>query len=157
MSKLTAIVLVGLAPALLLPSVMCQAKPAAKKSTPQKSTPHQAAPASAPQQAAKSWLALTDAAKYAESWQAASPTFQTQVTIDQWASAAQSVRGPLGKAGKRTLKSGQHTGTLPGVPPGDYAVLLYTTDFAKKAGATETVILTHDTDGKWKVSGYFIK
>jgi len=58
---------------------------------------------------------------------------------------------------KRTLKSGQHTSTLPGAPAGDYALLAYSTDFAKKASATETVILMHDPDGKWRVSGYFIK
>jgi len=152
MHKPTAIILIGLAPVLLLPSMTCQAKPATKKVK-----PPQVAPASAPQQAAKSWLALTDAGKFAESWQAASPAFQAQVTKDQWASAAQSVRDPLGKVQKRSLKSGQHTNTLPGVPPGDYAVLAYTTDFVKKAGATETVALTHDTDGKWRVFGYFIK
>ena len=152
MHKPAALALIALAPVLLFPPVTCQGKPATKKPK-----PPQAAPASAPQQAAKSWLALTDAGKYAESWQAASPTFQSQITQDQWVSAAQSVRGPLGKVQKRALRSGQHTHTLPGAPAGDYALLAYTTDFAKKAGATETVILTHDTDGKWRVSGYFIK
>jgi hypothetical protein len=148
---LIALALIALAPVLLLPT-LTWAKPA-----PKKSKPRPAAPASAPQQAAKSWLALTDAGKYAESWQAASPTFQSQVTQDQWTGAAQSVRDPLGKVQKRTLRSGQHTHTLPGAPAGDYAVISYATDFAKKPAATETVILTHDTDGKWRVSGYFIK
>lgn len=151
MHRPAALALIALAPVLLLPT-LTWAKPVAKKSK-----PPQAAPASAPQQAAKSWLALTDAGKYAESWLAASPTFQAQVTQDQWAGAAQSVRDPLGKVQKRTLKSGQRTTTLPGVPPGDYALLSYATDFAKKPAATETVILTHNTDGKWRVSGYFIK
>jgi len=152
MHKPTAIVLLAVAPVLLLLSAVCQAKPAAKKSK-----PPLAALASAPQQSAKSWLALTDAGKYAQSWQAASPTFQGQITQDGWAGAAQSVRDPLGKVQKRTLKSGQHTSTLPGAPAGDYALLAYSTDFAKKASATETVILMHDPDGKWRVSGYFIK
>ncbi len=151
MHKPTALALTALAPALLLPSVIW-AKP-----MPKKSKPPQAAPASAPQQAAKSWLALTDSGKYAASWQAASPTFQAQLTQDQWAGAVQPVRDPLGKVQKRTLRSGQRTTTLPGVPAGDYAVLSYAIDFAKKPAATETVILTHDPDGKWRVSGYFIK
>lgn len=125
------------------------------KSSPQKSK----APvtATAPQQAALSWLALTDSGKNAQAWEAASPTFQSQVTQSQWTEAAQSVRVPLGKVQRRTLQSGQRTTTLPGVPPGDYAVLTYSTVFEKKNAATETVILTHNTDGKWRVSGYFIK
>ncbi len=152
MHKLTVIVFAIAASILVLGAMTCQAKPVAKKSK----SP-QAAPVSAPQLAAKSWLALTDSGKYAGSWQAASPTFQAQVTQSQWANAAQSVRDPLGKVQKRTLKRGQHTSSLPGAPAGDYAVLAYNTDFAKKRAATETVILTHDTDGKWRVSGYFVK
>lgn len=138
--------------AFLLAPVAGQAKPAAKKAKPAPS-----APVSAPQAAAKSWLALVDAGKYAESWSAASPTFQSQVTKDQWASAAGAVRGPLGKIQKRTLTRGQRASSLPGVPPGDYSVLVYAADFEKRGAATETAILTRDADGKWRVSGYFIK
>lgn len=129
-----------------------QAKP-----SPQKLKAPVTAPVTAPQQATLSWLALTDSGKNAQAWEAASPTFQSQVTQSQWAEAAQSVRNPLGKVQKRTLQSGQRTATLPGVPPGDYAVLTYATVFEKKNAAIETVILTHNTDGKWRVSGYFIK
>lgn len=152
MNKSTTAVLLAAVSALLFGPGVCQAKPAAKKAK-----PAQSVPVSAPQQAAKSWLALTDAGKYAESWQAASPMFQAQMTQDQWVGAAQSVRDPLGKVGKRTLKSGQHTTTLPGAPAGDYALLAYNTDFVKKPASTETVALTHDADGKWRVFGYFIK
>jgi len=151
MNRLTTAALAAVA-ALLLAPAAGQAKPAAKKAKPVRP-----APASAPQAAAKSWLALTDAGKYAESWSAASPTFQSQVTKDQWAAAVLSARGPLGKLQKRTLTSGQRASSLPGAPPGDYSVLVYTTDFEKKGTATETAILTRDADGKWRVSGYFIK
>ncbi len=158
MNRLTIALIIATTAGLTLAPVAGQANPAAKaKPAAKKSKPSQAAPTSAPQQAAKSWLALTDAGKYAESWRAASPTFQAKITQAQWVSAVQSAREPLGKAGKRTLKSGQHTALLPGVPPGDYAVLAYATDFEKKGAATETVILTHDADGKWRVTGYFIK
>ncbi len=129
-----------------------QAKPA-----PKKPAPHPAPAVSAPQRAAASWLALIDAAKYAQSWDAASPTFQAAVTRDQWASSAQAVRDPLGKVQKRTLKSGQHTTSLPGAPPGDYSVLVYDTTFEKQGATVETVILNHDKDGQWRVTGYFIK
>lgn len=132
--------------------IVSQAKP-----TPKKPAPHPAATVSAPQQAALSWLALIDTAKYAESWEAASPTFQAAVTKDQWVSTVQSVRDPLGKVQSRTLKSGQRTSSLPGAPPGDYSVLTYNTTFEKQGAMVETVVLNHDQDGKWRVSGYFIK
>lgn len=67
------------------------------------------------------------------------------------------MRGPLGKLQKRTLTSGQRTSSLPGVPPGDYSVLVYATDFEKRSVATETAILTREADSKWRTSGYFIK
>ena len=128
-----------------------QAKPA-----PKKPAPHPATAVSAPQQAALSWLALMDAGKYAQTWDACSPTAQAVVTRDQWVSTVQPVRAPLGKVQKRTLKSGQHTSTLPGVPPGDYSVLVYGTTF-EKGVMLETVVLNHDKDGHWRVSGYFVK
>ena len=40
---------------------------------------------------------------------------------------------------------------------GKYVVIQYTTRFANKADATETVTPMRETDGSWKVSGYFIK
>ncbi len=113
-----------------------QAKP-----TPKKLKTPLTAPTTAPQQAASSWLALTDSGKNAQAWEAASPTFQSQVTESRWAAAAQSVRAPLGKVQKRTLQSGQHTTNLPGAPTGDYAVLTYSTVFEEKNMATETVTL----------------
>lgn len=144
------LVLIALAAAsLLLCPAISQAKSAPKK--------HSAAAASAPQRAALSWLALIDSAKYAESWDAASPTFQSAVTKDQWVSQVRSARGPLGKLKSRTLKSGQHTTTLPGAPPGDYSVLIYNTTFEKQGAMQETVVLNHDKDDKWRVAGYFIK
>ena len=151
MNRITTATLAAAAALSLVP-IAGQAKPAAKKAKPAPS-----APASAPQAAAKSWLALTDAGKYAESWSAASPTFQSQITKDQWAAAALSARGPLGKLQKRTLTSGQRASSLPGVLPGDYSVLVYAADFEKRNVATETAILTRDADGKWRISGYFIK
>lgn len=111
----------------------------------------------APQQAARSWLALTDSGKNAQAWEATAPMFQSQVTESQWAAAIQPERTPLGKVKKRTLQSELHTTTLPGAPTGDYAVFTYSTVFEKKNSATETVVMTHDTDDKWRVTGYFIK
>jgi hypothetical protein len=57
----------------------------------------------------------------------------------------------------RKLKSAKYTKALPGAPAGEYVVLQFDTSFVNKKEAVETVTPMLDKDGKWKVSGYFIK
>jgi hypothetical protein len=45
---------------------------------------------------------------------------------------------------------------MPGAPDGDYEVVKFQTSFARKVGATETVVLAREASG-WKVDGYFIR
>jgi hypothetical protein len=47
--------------------------------------------------------------------------------------------------------------TLPGVPDGEYVVVQFDTSFEKKKTAIETVTPMKEPDGRWRVSGYFIK
>jgi hypothetical protein len=67
------------------------------------------------------------------------------------------VRKPLGSLVSRKLKSAKYTKTLPGAPDGEYVVLQFATSFTNKKEAVETITPMLDKDGKWKVSGYFIK
>lgn len=114
-------------------------------------------PEDAAQAAAESWLELVDAAQYAESWEEAASLFRNAITQDQWKQAARGVRDPLGKVVSRKVTSRQFTEHLPGAPDGRYVVLQYDTVFANKASAVETITPMLDTDGAWRVSGYFIK
>lgn len=109
------------------------------------------------QKAAESWLGLTDSGKYAESWDDASSRFKAAVTKDRWVSMVVPVRDPLGKVLSRTLKSVTYTTSLPGAPDGEYVVIQYDASFEHKKSAVETVTPMLDKDGKWRVSGYFIK
>jgi hypothetical protein len=109
------------------------------------------------QAAAEQWLALIDAGQFAESWQATASVFQAAVSQPQWKSSLESVRKPLGTLVSRKLKSAKYSKKLPGAPDGEYVVLQFTTSFTNKNGAVETVTPVLDKDGKWKVSGYFIK
>lgn len=109
------------------------------------------------QKAAESWLALTDTGKYAESWDEASSRFKAAVTKDKWISMVAPVRDPLGKVLSRTLKSATYKTSLPGAPDGEYVVIQYDTSFEHKQSAIETITPTLDKDGKWRVSGYYIK
>ncbi len=109
------------------------------------------------QQAAESWLALVDSGKYADSWQEAAQMFKAAVSKEKWQSMVQPVRDPLGKLLSRKLKSATYTKTLPGAPDGEYVVIQYDTSFAHKESAVETITPMLDKDGKWRISGYFIK
>ena len=114
-------------------------------------------PKESAQKPAEQWLALVDAGKYAESWKTAAGYFQTAVSQAQWEQAIVAVRKPLGDMVSRKFKSAKYTKSLPGAPDGEYVVLQFDTSFANKKEAVETVTPMLDKDGKWKVSGYYIK
>ncbi|MEI8340580.1 MAG: DUF4019 domain-containing protein [Verrucomicrobiota bacterium] len=109
------------------------------------------------QKSAEQWLALVDAGKYAESWQTAAEYFKTAVPQDHWEQSLNAVRKPLGNLVSRKLKNAKYATSLPGAPDGQYVVLQFDTSFTNKMSAIETVTPMMDKDGKWRVSGYFIK
>ena len=83
--------------------------------------------------------------------------FKDHVTKDQWQSMIAAARDPFGKVLSRKLKSTKYATTLPGAPDGQYVVIQYETSFEHKQSAIETITPMLDRDGKWRVSGYFIK
>ena len=107
--------------------------------------------------AATPWLALVDSGQYAESWFQAASAFRGKVSKEQWKNALDSVRAPLGKVQSRQLKSATYTTSIPNAPAGEYVILLYETNFERAPGMIETVTPVLEKDGKWKVSGYFVK
>ena len=108
------------------------------------------------QASAKAWLALTDAGKYAQSWDAAAAFFQKAVSKADWEKALEKVRGPLGAMKSRKLKSATFTRTLPNAPEGEYVVIQFDTQFENRA-VVETVTPMKEKDGSFKVSGYYVK
>jgi hypothetical protein len=109
------------------------------------------------QKAARDWLALTDRGDAGASWNAAGKLFQNAISVDRWAEGFKKVRSPLGPVAERTMLSTQFTKTFQGAPDGDYALLVFRTNFANKTDARETVTLQRETDGNWRVVGYFIR
>jgi len=107
--------------------------------------------------ASTAWLSLVDEGNYAESWNQAAGLFKAAVTKEQWQNTVKAVKVPLGKVVIRKLKLKQYTKTLPGAPDGEYVVIQYETTFENKNSAIETITPMLDKDGKWRVSGYYIK
>jgi len=83
--------------------------------------------------------------------------FKSAVSETNWGSSVTRARGPLGKMLLRQVKSAKFKTSLPGAPDGKYVVIQFSTAFAKKAAAVETVTPMQESDGTWKVSGYFVK
>ena len=108
-------------------------------------------------EAAEVWLELVDLEKYGESWEGAANYFQGAVSTEQWLLSMEAVRKPLGQKLSRSLKSKQYYTSIPGAPDGEYVVIQFNTSFEHKLSAVETVTPMKDKDGKWRVSGYYIK
>ncbi len=108
-------------------------------------------------QEAENWLSIVDSENYKDSWSMAATFFKNAVTKDQWIGSMNTNRRPLGKMIKRKLKNNQYMTSLPGAPDGEYVVIQFDTTFENKKEAIETITPMQDTDGKWRVSGYFIK
>ena len=109
------------------------------------------------QEAAERWLAQLDAGNYAGTWRDAAGTLRKSVAQAQFEGALRQARTPLGSASDRALKSATYYTTLPGAPDGQYVVIQYTTRFANKEQAVETVTPMREPDGSWRVSGYGVQ
>jgi hypothetical protein len=112
---------------------------------------------SAGESAALAWLALIDSGNYSASWSAAASLFRKRMSRSQWQAAAAGVRSPLGALKSRKVQSATFMRSVPGAPAGKYVIVTFASSFENKAAATETVIPMLDSDGAWRVSGYYIR
>jgi len=113
--------------------------------------------ASEAQAAARSWLLIADKGDVEASWSAASKKFREVLDLTTWRQALTEARGPLGEVRTRTMRATRFDSKMPGGPDGDYAQVLFETDFAKNNAARETVTLEREPDGVWRVMGYLIR
>ena len=109
------------------------------------------------QSIARDWLALTDVGNAAGSWDAAARQFKNAIPRGGWVESLKKARDPFGKLEQRTVLSTSFATSFPGAPDGNYAIVLFRTSFAKKTDATETVTLERESDGAWRVVGYFVR
>jgi hypothetical protein len=105
--------------------------------------------------AATQWLAHVDAARYGESWTSAATAFKQAVTQEKWQDAAKQARARVGAFKSRTKKSATPKTNPAGAPAGDYVILQYDASFEQHP-TTETVTAIRETDGAWRIVGYFV-
>jgi hypothetical protein len=100
---------------------------------------------------------LVDQGEIDESWRQAASMFKAAVTAEHWRTAVKAAQAGIGKPVSRRLKSKQYVEQLPGAPDAEYVVIVFDTSYEKKKNGTETVTPMKDTDGQWRVAGYFVK
>jgi hypothetical protein len=103
------------------------------------------------------WLELVDTGDYGAGWERAATVLRGAVSKGRFVASLAPVRDPLGSVVSRKLKSTHFATELPGVPDGEYLVIQFDTEFANKRSSVETVTPMLDTDGSWRVSGYYIR
>ena len=110
------------------------------------------------QKAARDWLVLTDMADATASRNAAGAKFKESIDVENWADALAKARAPLGALERRAMLSTKFDTALPdGGPEGEFVLIAYRSTFAQKPESTETVTLERESDGNWRVIGYFIR
>lgn len=106
---------------------------------------------------ARAWLELVDQGEYDKSWEEAAAYFRNALDRDQWQQTMSGFRRPLGEVVSRELLEAKYRSHLAGAPDGEYVVIRFKTSFSNKVESQETITPMLDPDGRWRVSGYFIK
>ena len=106
---------------------------------------------------AESWLAIVDAGRYGDSWEASAAFAREAVPKLRWETSVQAAREPLGAVVSRKVRAMTYTRVLPGAPDGEYVVIHFDTRFEKRPLSVETVTPMREKDGNWRVSGYYIR
>ena len=103
------------------------------------------------------WLQLVDGQEYGRSWDETAGIFKRSVPRERWIGLMASSRKNFGNVMIRSLDARKYATSLPGAPDGEYVVITYRTKFRNKKDSVETVTPMKDRDGKWRVSGYYVK
>jgi hypothetical protein len=64
---------------------------------------------------------------------------------------------PLGALVSRTPTTAVYKTTLQGRPDGEYVTVVFNADYANKTGMEEVVTTVRESDGRWRVTGYFTR
>jgi len=108
-------------------------------------------------EATNNWLAIVDAGKFADSWKNTAEVFKLGVAESEWVVDLDAIRTKLGKTTMRELKTAQFSTTLRGAPmTGEYVTISYLTKFALAPLAMETLVVSKEADGEWRIAGYNI-
>ncbi|ALC15868.1 hypothetical protein DSOUD_1084 [Desulfuromonas soudanensis] len=107
--------------------------------------------------AVDAFLQRVDSDRYAESWQISASLLKGKVPEQLWVDQLGKIRAVAGPLVERTEESMTYSTSAKDSPEGEYIVVTFDTSFERKKDASEIVTVTLDTDGVWRVAGYFIR
>jgi serine/threonine-protein kinase len=107
------------------------------------------------QREALGFLQYLDQGRYADSYSYTSAIIRAKMNAAQFEQEIKKDRAPLGAKQTRKLLNATYATSLPTAPAGQYVVLQYNTDFAKKKDAVETVTMSYE-NGYWRLAGWFL-
>lgn len=102
--------------------------------------------------AARTWLALTDAGDWQKSFDTAGRSFREVNTVSGWTKAANGVRTPLGELVSRELLTVRYLNA----PPRGYQEVAFSTRYANSDKAIIETLTLQQEDGEWKVVGILV-
>jgi len=109
------------------------------------------------ERSATHWVALVDSGHYKASWDSAAAQFRSAVSPADWNAAISAARAQVGAVSQRKLLGSEYARELPGAPPGQYVVLQYSAVGRDQTRLVETITVTAESSGAWRVVGYYIR
>src|SRR5436305_2095334 len=103
--------------------------------------------------AAQGWLVLLDRKDWGRAWETTASAFRGKVPLGSWMDAIPKVREPLGTIVERTPVETAFKTSLQGQPDGEYVTVVFRSKFTNSE-VSEVLTLVHESDGKWRVTGY---
>ncbi|MCL2485286.1 MAG: DUF4019 domain-containing protein [Endomicrobia bacterium] len=109
--------------------------------------------------ASLAWLAKLDNGWFMQAYDELAGFAKERITSEQWQNDMTTFRRPLGSSNSRKEIFAFYQSEFPDAPKGDFIVIQYGTLFeaAPRSVVVESVTLMKQEDGRWSVSGYFMK
>lgn len=137
---------------LIIAAALALTAPGTTYEPPADTAPDEVARDHASEDAAREWLALTDASDWQTSYAATGSQFRKINTLEVWTKASQEARAPLGAVLSREAIGYRDMYA----PPNGYREVQFRTDFAARKGVIETVTLEYEGDDL-RVVAYIIE
>ena len=107
--------------------------------------------------AAAEFLFLVDTEEYSKSWDVASQSLKKILSQETWNKEIEEIRSFLGPVIQRVQGNITYTDDAADVPPGEYVVMTFISEFEFREKVIETLTLMLNDDNEWKVAGYFLR
>ena len=104
--------------------------------------------------AAESFFELRDAGSLQQAWWEGSEILHQTTRMDRWMEDMRIQSELMGDLVKRSLRSRVQRSTMPGLPDGEYVILLYDVSFEHKKAGLEILVMLHDASGDWRLVSY---